>query len=106
MNPLTESEFKATFGDAMTRLGADDVPPVDFWPYFEAIPEAEKGGHHFTAGKVEWVYQDSLGKYQHILINSGNRNVFMVIVLDCQAMRVFGHRILDLNQEYGLTDSP
>jgi hypothetical protein len=37
-----------------------------------------------------------------VLINTEDRNIFMVLVLDQEAGAVHGHRLLDLNREYGL----
>jgi len=37
-------------------------------------------------------------------VGSENRNVFMVLVLDLGERAVIGHRLLDLNQEYGLDE--
>jgi hypothetical protein len=44
----------------------------------------------------------SPGPYEHVLISSEDRNVFMAIVLDREAGAVRGHRLLDLDREYGL----
>lgn len=41
--------------------------------------------------------------YQHILVECETPNVFLVLVLDVPARSVAGHRLLDLNQIYGLT---
>jgi hypothetical protein len=43
-------------------------------------------------------------RFEHVLINSEDRNVFMVIVLELEASRVLGHHLLDLNRLYGLSD--
>lgn len=42
------------------------------------------------------------GNCQHVLVNSEDKNVFMVLVLDLASRSVLGHRLLNLNQEYGL----
>ena len=44
----------------------------------------------------------SPGPYEHVLVNSEDRNVFMVLLLDREAGLVYGHRLFDLNCEYGL----
>jgi hypothetical protein len=35
-------------------------------------------------------------------VDSEQRNTFMVLVLDLQRNEVVGHRLLDLNERYGL----
>jgi hypothetical protein len=101
MSLLTTEQFRQTFGESRRRVG-DGGSPFDFWPYFDAIPAADFAGHDCSAGVVENVWRMSPGPYEHILVNSEDRNVFLVLVLDCEASVVYGHRLLDLNREYGL----
>jgi len=77
---LSEAEFQATFGPQMIRTGPDDVPPFDFWPYFDAIPQADFENVDCTAGQVECAYRDS------------------------EASAVVGHRLLNLRREYRLDE--
>jgi len=101
---LTEPEYRATFGPRMVRAGPDEPPPFDFWPYFDAIPRADFDGFDCTAGQVQWVYRDSNGKFEHVLVSSQDPNVFLVLVLDRHSGTVVGHRLLNLRNEYGLDD--
>jgi hypothetical protein len=105
MKQLTEPEFKATFSEPMTQAARDAEPPFDFWEYFNAIPAADFEGHDCSAGSVTYVWTDSTGRFQHVLVNSENKNVFMVLVLDLHGRKVHGHRLLSLNQEYGLEEA-
>lgn len=100
---LTAEQFRSTFGATRHRIG-DDEPPFDFWPYVDGIPAADFEGHNCSGGNVEVAYRMEPGGYEHVLIRSENRNVFMVIVLDRDARTVYGHHLLDLNREYGLDD--
>jgi hypothetical protein len=103
MKQLSEPEYLATFGEPMRRLGSDAGPPFDFWDYFHAIPSSEFEGHDCSAGDVTYVWEHPAGTSQHVLVDSENKNVFMVLVLDISSRTVLGHRLLDLNREYGLT---
>ena len=87
----------------MVRAETDEAPPFDFWPYFDSIPRADFRGHDCTGGRVEYVYRDGSGRFEHVLVNSEDRNVFMVVVLDRQGQTVVGHHLLDLPELYGLT---
>ena len=40
-----------------------------------------------------------------MLVTTTTKNVFLVVIVDLRADRVFGHYLLDLNEEYGL-DTP
>ena len=54
--------------------------------------------------KVRWTYvwNDSSGRYQDVLVNTPDKNVFMVIVLDLECHTVCGHRMLNLNRDSGI----
>lgn len=99
---LSQKEFRATFGEPGHQVGADEPPPFDFWTYFESIPVSDFEGHDCSAGRVDYAWRMPPGPYLHVLVSSEDRNIFMVLVLDCQANAVHGHRLLDLNSEYGL----
>lgn len=101
---LTEAEFKVTSGEPMRRVAPDEGPAFDFWPYFEAIPEEDFQGFDCSAGRVSWVWEHPEGLYQHVLVDSEDRDVFMVLVLDLRGQSIVGHRLLDLPREYGLRD--
>lgn len=103
MKLLTATEFHETFTAPMARVPLDAAPPFDFWPYFEAIPESDFEGHDCSEGKVENAWTDAPGNFQHVLVSSSTPNVFMVIVLQLHSGVVHGHRLLDLNHEYGLS---
>ena len=101
MAALDEPAFKATFGAKMNRV--EGAPPFDFWPYVELIPESDYKGFDCDEGQVSNVWRSDDGRFEHVLIDTQeDSNVFMVIVLDLQAQHVFGHRLLNLNQEYGI----
>ena len=86
---LTQSEFDATFAAPMRRLPQEDDPPFDFWPYFDTIPLDDFSGHRFS-GDVTYVYEHPSGSFQHVLVNSEERNVFLAIVLNVSAKQVVG----------------
>ncbi len=107
MKLLSETEFLATTAAPMRRLGQDAKAPFHFWDYFDSIPSADFENHECSAGTVAYVWQDPQGRFQHVLVDSEDKNVFMVLVLDLLNQSVLGHRLLDLNRDYYLTgDSP
>jgi hypothetical protein len=99
---LTQEQFAETFGEKAERLTSDEPPPFDFWPYFDTIPTQDFRGHDCSAGRVEYVYRMRPTCFEHVLVKSEHRNIFMVLVLDREAGEVYGHRLLDLNREYRL----
>jgi hypothetical protein len=99
---LTEAEFKATMDADPVPVAEDATPPFDFWPYFDLIPETDFLGHDFSAGEVTHAWTMPVSRYQHVLVRCESPNVFLVLVLDLQLRVVHGHRVLDLDDVYGL----
>jgi len=104
MKRLSKTEFKATFGNPMTRQREKAEPPFDFWPYVNSLPKEEFGKFDFSDGQVDYAYRDASGRYEHVLVNCEDKNVFLVLVLDLETRDVYGHRVLNLNEEYALTE--
>jgi hypothetical protein len=102
MKLLTETEFHVTFTEPMQRVALDAGPPVPFWAYFDDIPTDDFADHDCSAGNVRYAWNDATGRFQHILIDTEDKNVYMVIVLDLRNAAVFGHRLQDLHHQYGL----
>jgi hypothetical protein len=66
-----------------------------------ALPELPE--HVIKEGIVERVWRSSDGRYAHVLLPTRRSSVFLAIVVDVGGDCIFGHRLLDLNAEYGLT---
>ena len=103
MNRLDETAFKATFREPMRRVGEDEEPPFDFWPYFEQIPEADFEGFDCTEGRVDLAWRTGDGRYEHVLVSTReDADAYMVLVLDRDSSSVVGHRLLNLTKQYGI----
>jgi hypothetical protein len=105
MKYLTESDFGNTFAAPMKQVAKDAAPPLDFWSYADAIPKEDFSGHK-CQNTVSLAWEDAQRRYQHVLLNTEDKNVFMVLVLDLKADRVLGHHLLDLNEKYGMKAEP
>jgi hypothetical protein len=88
----------------MTRADGDEAPLFDFWPYFDAIPVDHFQAHDCSSGRVEYVYQHSSGVFEHVLVDSEDKNIFMVVVIHRSLRQVHGHYLLDINEEYGVNN--
>jgi hypothetical protein len=79
---------------------ATDV--IDIWPYVDAVPADDLAGFSVYDQFVEAVYRSDDGRFEHVLVMTRTKNVFLVVVVDLANNRIFGHHLLDLNEEYGL----
>jgi hypothetical protein len=104
-NPLTEAIFKATTEGKMTNVTEQPGDCIDIWPYVRMVQQLVALPQQVVDGQfVEYVYRSEFGHYDHVLVPAGRFNVFLVIVVDRVHGSVYGHRILDLNAEYGLPE--
>lgn len=104
MRLLSKQEFFKTFIEPIHKVEDDKKPLFDFWNYVESIPEDDFDGHDCKDGNVSHAWNLS-NQYQHVLIESEDINIFMVIILNLRKKEVFGHYLLDLNLEYGLNSN-
>ena len=80
----------------------EEGKPCDIWQYIEAMPEADFEEFSIANSDVEMVRRTGDQKYDHVLIPTETKNVYLVIVVELSNSRVFGHHLLNLNDKYGL----
>ena len=84
----------------MSNVTEQAEAAVDIWPYVDALNLDELGIPYLK--DVHYVYCDARERFDQV-IGTGRFNALLVIVIDLQAKVVFGHIILDLNPEYGVS---
>jgi len=102
-NLLSEEEFKGTFAAPMRDVMATATNVLKIWPYVEAIPTAELSGTVVVPNCVEHVYRNASNTFDHVLVVTNTKNVYLVVIVDLIRGTIFGHRLMDLNHEYGLS---
>jgi hypothetical protein len=65
-------------------------------------PREELWSHRVVPESVERVYRRGDAQFDHVLVETTTRNVFLVVVVDLREDGILGHFLLDLNEEYGL----
>jgi hypothetical protein len=102
---LTKAEYLAIFVEPMRRLEADEsFKPVRIGEYVtECMCNFEPSVARDQL-QIEQVYLNGDRSFYHILIDYGQHNRFLVIVVDCNRESIRGHYLLDLNEEYGLDE--
>jgi hypothetical protein len=98
---LTKEEFHSCFAEPMRDMTSSQEPALDIWPYVDLLEPREVGVQEI--GDVSFVYRDAVGRYDHVLLETDVENVVLVVVVDLAAKSIFGHHLLDLNIEYGLS---
>lgn len=101
-NLLTNEAFHATIVDPMKAPAECEEGACDIWQYVEAIPESDFGEYCIGDNDVETVRRTGDQKFDHVLIPTNTKNVYLVIVVVLSNNRVLGHHVLNLNEKYGL----
>jgi hypothetical protein len=100
---LDEKQFQATFAAPMRDVTAEATNVIDIWPYVDSVPAEDLGGHKVYDRFVEYVYRDATGRFDHVQVMTRTKNVYLTVVVDLRHDVVYGHRLLDLNEKYGVT---
>jgi hypothetical protein len=99
---LSDEAFAAAFAAPMRNVTQDTTAVIDMWPYVAAVNSADLAGHEIHDQLVEYVYRDAKDRYDHVLVMTKTKNVYLAVVVDLIANRVHGHYLLNLNEKYGL----
>jgi hypothetical protein len=100
---LTEPEFLTTFGATMTDVTETAEPIIDIWNYVEELVEQDIVDIYVCNNNlVKKVYRNDTSSFDHVLLPTDKKNVFVTIVIDLKNQIIVGHIKLDLNEKYGL----
>ncbi len=101
---LAESAFLGTFTAPMRDVTQEAANVIDTWPYVASLPVTDLQGHQIYDQFVEYVYRDATGRFDHVLVMTKTKNVYLTVVVDLAGNVIHGHHLLDLNETYGLTE--
>ena len=93
------------FSDPMSPIEQQTPLPAGFWEYVDAIPPEQYDGYECRSPVIERAYRDGSGQWDHLLLNTHDENVFMVVLIDRHSATVVGHHLLNLRIHYGLDSS-
>lgn len=99
---MSAEAFNDTFQAPMQDVTRIAEQLLDIWPYVDAIPLGDLDG--FELADVTYVYLNPSGNYQHVLVATEDKNVFLVIVIDVKQVKIRGYHLLNLVEIYGLAE--
>ncbi len=99
---LAEDEFFATFKKPMHNITGQDSNVLNIWPYVYAVPTSDLQGHIIHDRVVEYVYRTPDARFDHVLVMTKTKNVYLAVVVDLEHAAIHGHHLLDLNRLYGI----
>lgn len=95
---LTDGELQATLTPSPRPSGVADEVWELVEAYVDAIPAADWQGHAPSDLGTPTTYRMRGGRWQHVLVDTVDRRVVMVVVLNLSDREVHGHRLLDLRR--------
>src|SRR5688572_7738890 len=96
---LSSDSFHATFAAPMRNVTQEATNVIDVWPYVAAVPAADLLGHSIWDQFVEYVYRSADNRFDHVLVMTKTKNIYLAVVVDLVRDRIHGHHLLDLNKE-------
>ena len=101
---LSKQDYLSTCGAGrMKNVTETSDAVLDIWPYVsEARSGLELSDYAFKNRLVEFVYRSADERFDHVLIPYGVANVYLAIVVDRSEKQIYGHYLVDLNEEYGV----
>jgi hypothetical protein len=100
---LNKDDFKATTTPKMHDVTKSATDVLDIWPYVQLVPLADLEGHAIYYQFIECVYRSDDDRFDHVSVMTLTKNVYLVVIVDLVHGSFHGHRLLDLNKEYGLS---
>lgn len=97
MRRLTEGELQATVSPRPRPCGVGEQVWALVEGYVEALPTEDWQGHPPAELGAPQAYA-MRGRWVHVLVDTTDRRVAMVLVLDLKDGVVHGHRLLDLRR--------
>ena len=102
-NELTEEQYLKSMTEKMVDITATAEAVVDIWGYAEQLVFEEKFDNAIVENQiVQSVYRNDTNTFDHVLLPTGENNVYVVILVDLTNEVIIGHYLLNLNQKYGL----
>lgn len=99
---LSRKEFEKTFSNKMIDVTKTAEPIVNIWEYAKVL-SIQKLIPSIVYKKelIEFVYRNSENTFEHILLPTSEKNVFIIIVVNIIEKKIAGHYKIDIEKEYG-----
>ena len=101
---LSRKEFELTFSERMNDITNKSEAIIDIWEYVKLLDQSKYSIDNSVINKktVEKAYRNSIKTFDHILIPTSQKNMFLIIIVSIKNKNIFGHYLLDLNKEYSI----
>jgi hypothetical protein len=103
---LTKKEYETTFSEKMndiTKIILDNEV-IEIWDYVKLVDRTKCTINEYIIENelVEYVYRNSANTFDHVIIPTIKKNVYLIIIVDIINKNIYGHYSLNLNKEYSI----
>lgn len=100
---LSKKEFEKTFSNEMIDVTKTAEPIVNIWEYAKVLSYQKLiPSIVYKKELVEFVYKNCGNTFEHVLLPTSEKNVFIIIVVNIIKKKIEGHYKLDIKKEYGM----
>lgn len=100
---LSRKEFEKTFSNKMIDVTKTAEPILNIWEYAKVLSNQQLiPSIVYDKELVEFVYRNNENTFEHILLPTSEKNVFVIIVVNIIEKKIKGHYKIDIEKEYGL----
>ncbi|CAN5772329.1 hypothetical protein BH11BAC7_BH11BAC7_25720 [soil metagenome] len=100
---LSAAQLTSTQGPKMVDVTETAEPIVDIWPYVEQLVKDNVVLKYVLDKQlIEADCRNSANSFDHVLLPTENKNIFIIVIVDTNYRKITGHYRLNLEKEYGL----
>lgn len=100
---LSRKEFEKTFSNKMIDVTKTAEPIVNIWEYAKVLSNQQLiPAIVYNKEFVKFVYRNNENTFEHILLPTSEKNVFVIIVVNIIEKKIEGHYKIDIEKEYSL----
>jgi hypothetical protein len=99
---LSKEEYLATIKGPNQKQDVQRYDSGFVWPYVDKVPLKDYAGFDICWRYVPFVYKTADGAYDHVFVSTRTQNVFLLVLRNNRSGEIFGHHLLNLNEEYGI----
>ncbi len=98
---LTFQQYKKTLDGQMTDMTSSSLAEFNIWKYVEKLTKEKIVLDYVLKHQlIEKIYNNQSNTFSQFLLPTGEKNFFVVVIVDLLRESVLGHFKLNLNKEY------
>lgn len=98
---LSKEKYQSTLTSKMVDKSGDGKSKFNIWPFVNELKRARILSKKTNESELIYkIYKDINDNFEHILLNSENKNNYIVVVVNFYKNKIIGYFSLELKNEY------